>query len=695
MKRISQKIIAGMILCSLLSTILLGGFSIVKMNDVVGSNAENQLSLIADNKAKELNLKIRIIEKSVDSLAAMVVSMLDQEKFSTDVDLEYFKEYEKQVEQVAADLGNKTDGALTVYVRYVPKLTYGTSGMFYADTNGDGTLERQEPTDIGKYDPEDVEHVGWFYAPLKAGKAIWMDPYYNANINMTMISYVVPIYINNEPFGLVGMDIDFNVFKQYVNDIHEFKEGYGFLVNKDFAFLVHPTLKFEDHLHEIENGSLKEVKTAMEKKPRGTVDYIYNGQKKILGYSSLDNGWFIAIAPTLKAAHKERDVTLMLTFIFILFAIALSYVIAKLIGHSISKPIEKIIGLIQKTAEYDLQDDKIYEPLSKYQDETGKMARSVLQMRQMLREIVHRIHEHGSAILKHSQGLLLASQQTASSIEEIAHSTSDLARSTREQSRQAQSGTLRLNELAQRITEIVEKSKQIEEYTTDSLALNQEGRKTLQVLQERFQHNIDLSKQVGENVENLSKKSTFISQIIHTIQAVAEQTNLLALNAAIEAARAGEGGKGFAVVAEEIRKLAEQTSTSTQEIGSIIVDIQNEISITKGSMDQVVSTVEYVNGGLQDTENAFGNISEAVNNISALLTKLSHNIQGMGETKEEVVKSIGEISIASEMAVVSTEDISASIEHQTGVVQEIASTTEELQKISSKLEELIKIFHLD
>ena len=113
------------------------------------------------------------------------------------------------LENVAVNAASNTEGALAVYVRYNPDFTPPTSGLFWSKTALNGSFQQLVPTDFSNYNPMDVERVGWYYIPVKTGKPTWMSPYLNQNINVRMISYVIPLYKNNATVGVVGMDIDF------------------------------------------------------------------------------------------------------------------------------------------------------------------------------------------------------------------------------------------------------------------------------------------------------------------------------------------------------------------------------------------------------------------------------------------------------------------------------------------------------
>ena len=121
--------------------------------------------------------------------------------------------YTSQLKSVAVTAANNTEGALAVYVRFNPDFSSPTSGLFWSRTTRNGSFQELVPTDFSTYSPSDTEHVGWYYIPVNNGTATWMEPYYNQNIGVEMVSYVIPIYRDNETVGVVGMDIDFSIIE--------------------------------------------------------------------------------------------------------------------------------------------------------------------------------------------------------------------------------------------------------------------------------------------------------------------------------------------------------------------------------------------------------------------------------------------------------------------------------------------------
>ncbi|MBC7958920.1 MAG: methyl-accepting chemotaxis protein, partial [Vallitaleaceae bacterium] len=280
------------------------------------------------------------------------------------------------------------------------------------------------------------------------------------------------------------------------------------------------------------------------------------------------------------------------------------------------------------------------------------------------------------------------------SIVEVARTIELLSRGAFEQTEEARKGSERLNSLAEQINDVLESTQQIEHYTEETASMNSHGIDALKQLEEKLNLNNEVSRLIATNANTLLSKSSSISQVVDTIQAVAQQTNLLALNAAIEAARAGEQGKGFAVVADEIRKLAEQTSTSTKTIGLIIKEIQVEIDSTKSNIDVGALSLENVNEKLAVTTKAFDAITSAINNSVEHINKLISNIEKINNDKDEVVLSIKDISAISESTAAATQEVSAAIQEQSATMEDIAQTAEQLKDIVTKLEEEISGFQV-
>lgn len=156
------------------------------------------------------------------------------------------------------------------------------------------------------------------------------------------------------------------------------------------------------------------------------------------------------------------------------------------------------------------------------------------------------------------------------------------------------------------------------------------------------------AKEMADIVNMLAEQVKEVSAITSTILAISSQTNLLALNATIEAARAGDAGKGFAVVADEIRKLSEETKTSTQKITSIIMDLEKVTNSTMNILDESLNNIEKQSDQVKLVNDTFVQSGEDIRRLEALTEKILDEIHSVGSANEKIVDSISQLSAATE-----------------------------------------------
>ncbi len=184
---------------------------------------------------------------------------------------------------------------------------------------------------------------------------------------------------------------------------------------------------------------------------------------------------------------------------------------------------------------------------------------------------------------------------------------------------------------------------------------------------------VDKSNRTEEQMSKLNASAADIGDVVNTIAGIAEQTNLLALNATIEAARAGESGKGFAVVAHEVKSLATQTASATDEI-------QAKVETIQGATTGAVCAINEVNELIEAMSDAATTVAGAIEEQSITTTSIEGNIQAVSEGTNDISQRIAEMAEAAE----TTND---------GSNQTLAAATQ-LESIADQLTNLLSRFRL-
>ena len=221
------KFLITVISAMLAITVFIGGLSIYEVDQFVQHQTEDFINVTCEKDASQINDIFGDMEKSVHIMESYVLDFINSKE-----DLEDEKkqaEILQRSDEMFVDVANNTDGAVAYYFRFTPELSHNTFGLFYSKVKRQDGFFRFEPTDISIYDKSDTEHVGWYWQPFEAGKPVWMLPYYNKNNDIMMISYVVPMYYDNEFIGIVGMDFDYRVLTDKVHKIKIYQNGIAHL----------------------------------------------------------------------------------------------------------------------------------------------------------------------------------------------------------------------------------------------------------------------------------------------------------------------------------------------------------------------------------------------------------------------------------------------------------------------------------
>mgnify|MGYP001611571737 CR=1 FL=1 len=548
----------------------------------------------------------------------------------------------------------------------------------------------------------DCTQADWYKAATDSDKVIYTKPYVDKDSNKMVVTIAKSIKQDGKVVGVAASDISVAYLTDIVGKAKPIDNSYAFLLDNENNIIVHRNKDFQATKDEIKNlatimnGSLNKI--VVNKKDKITeVNTLkdYDGENKYFAITDIPSAkWKIGVAVPVSEIRKPVRMLIISFGIVIVISVIISFGVACIIGKKLSDPILDISEIVKQTTKLDLTYDKKNEILIKNKDEIGVMAKSVVELRNSLRQISSAIKESSGEVNEASNNLSEATNESAQTINEISQTIDNLAEGASTQARNSIIATEKLASFALEIDNAVSSANLVKEYFNKTDDINSEGIKSMELLSRKFKENDEAIGELETNINLLSNKSSFIGQIINTIQAIAKQTNLLALNAAIEAARAGESGKGFAVVADEIRKLAEQTANETNEISSLVEEIQNEISGTKANMDNASDINIEANKAMEIAENAFTYIKSSMKDTVVQIDELSNNIKTVNENKNIVLEAVHDISIVSESAAAATEQVSASVQEQVMGMENVAQESEKLKGVSEILDLIVGEFKL-
>ena len=248
------------------------------------------------------------------AVAAGIYSQINEDStFLTDSS-SFIKNIEGIKERLSSTIYNLTN-TKSVYVIFNPEITRASKGVLLVRDTPESIFKQHTITNVKQYSPSDMEHVGWYYRPIMSGNPVWLPPYYNKNFNSYIISYVIPMFVDNKEIGVAGVDIDFELLTKQLSQVHFMRSGFAFLEDSEGLVVYHPTL------------------------PNGLTFKPEDDQVKIS--VPLNNGMtLVTVAPVLEI-NAERNKHLKQSIIFILILLSFTTAITIFFARSITKPLKK------------------------------------------------------------------------------------------------------------------------------------------------------------------------------------------------------------------------------------------------------------------------------------------------------------------------------------------------------------------
>ncbi len=346
---------------------------------------------------------------------------------------------------------------------------------------------------------------------------------------------------------------------------------------------------------------------------------------------------------------NEQNQAMNLTMAITTFAaLGIGIFVALFLSRSISSTTQAVLTQAEAIAGGDLTRDDL--PV-RSQDELGDLTTAINKMRNNLRELI--------------QSIAGTAEHVASASEELSSSATQQSQSAETQNSQTTQVATAMQEMSSTVLQVSENSNKAAEASRQAAETAREGGGIVEETLTKMRVIADSVGGTARKMEELGKSSDQIGRIAGVIDDIADQTNLLALNAAIEAARAGEQGRGFAVVADEVRKLAERTTTATKEIAQMIKNIQDE---TKTAVTAMEAGTKQVEDGVTSTSRAGDSlkqiismseqVGEMITHIATAATEQSSASEEINNNMEQIAKLVKESADGAQQSAKACQDLS-------------------------------------
>ena len=380
-----------------------------------------------------------------------------------------------------------------------------------------------------------------------------------------------------------------------------------------------------------------------------------------------------------------------ITVILVILAVAIALIIGNRIAVSISKTLYEMVDSLEKVAEGDLTTDFV----TKRKDEFLRLNEGLNHMLNGFRDIITDVKGFGKEVNNLSGTVAEIADSIHVSMSGISDSADEVARGVVSQSEDAENCNVKMTEFSNQIIVVCEQAENMGSMTDKASDAVRQGKVIIENLNQQSETIVKLANELGQDIENVKKRSDDIEDIIDTINEIASQTNLLSLNASIEAARAGENGRGFSVVADEIRKLASQSMEAADQIKHIVENIRKT---TQQTTDSAQKTEEYIfkqADSLEETITIFASINNCVDELVNGLNRMLKDMRGISNERNQMEDSIHSISAVSHQIAASTGGVANTLGEQVQLLSKLTEQAERLARRVASLEKAMSKFKIN
>ncbi len=505
----------------------------------------------------------------------------------------------------------------------------------------------------------------YYQVPKRTGKPYLAEPYeYTvAGRKMLITSLVQPVFHENRFMGIAGVDMALSDLAAELARIKPFGVGEVTLLSNTGVVVAHPDTsrigRMADNLGAQVSAALARGERAIWTDAAGVLHLAMPVRVK-----GTEQNWASVVSVPAQVITGEADALRTTAVVMGVISVLLTGGVLFVLVTLLTRPLKHLADAMEALASG--EGDLTHRLDEGAQDELGAVSRAVNRFLATLQRMFREVRDQ--------------SRDLGQGIGEVIQSTRQIADSSRSLAEGTSSNAATVEQITVSIGHIAGHADDANSVMQQTNALTRKSGAAVRGLEESMRDIASSMEGLASSLGGLSERSEQIKGIVKVIREIADQTNLLALNAAIEAARAGEQGRGFAVVADEVRKLAERTSSATAEIRGKIDAMNSE---TRGAVDSMHSTRHTVEQGV-----------ERASTVAAEIGQIEESIEQAASRVREIAEATKEQSAATTALAQASENASIAVQQTDDSIQQSSQTLDRLGNTSDRLGELVGRFGL-
>jgi len=541
-------------------------------------------------------------------------------------------------------------------------------------------------------------------------KYIWTDPYIDPATGEPVMTLAKAVFRDEQLIGVLGLNFSLRTISSMVQDMRIGETGYALLLDRNGMLLAHPS--GTDKLGENATATfpfLEHVLTSEE----GQLRFVDNG-KEMVGYyfTHPETGWkLVTIVPVQEMLNldaavgqmegKNHELLLQLneqkTQIIYAFAgigavlVLLGLLISLLNSRAVSRQIGRIGSAMASLAQGDLTTQIV---TVKGRNEIDRLGNHFNEMAGDLRKLVESNLDIARQVDDAAGRLLAVSAQAGAGLEKLRHAITTMQHDTDRQKEQMASMEKAINDMTRNVQTVQTSCDDIHRMMQQSVDKYRQTADTMRQLDETSQQNVEDFRKLTDSMTTLAEQMKQIQGFTTKIKDIASQTNLLALNAAIEAARAGAFGSGFTVVAQEVRKLANQSAKTAQEIEQIIGTTNKQVQQSVQNLQQAAQTAYQQHEIVQQSRQSYDTLNDFVGHIGEQIVRMIRMMADIRQQNLQLRETMNNHQRQARRVAEWTGDIQAAIDEQSAAIREVAASLEQLSAASQRLHQDIAKFKI-